>query len=290
MEVMYRNNIQYYYDGIPLPSDGLIYHYTDIVSLKSIIDSKELWASNCRYLNDKAEMRTIERIIQETPNELKNSLKAVLDKLIKKNESEYNNIFILSFSGNSDSLMLWSNYSNNDGFSIGFDYSCIYQHVADKKNIKILSNNSKGRKTKTIDSKHFKISILPVLYDKQWQLDYITYLIDQTSYQLDTKKNLLKIFNQMCKMPLFAQEEEYRLIITIPEEIKEEVICYRTAKNTIMPYIRLDFSFGASGLPLKKITSGPKNHNDTVIDGVRTYLENNKYKDCSVVRSEIPLR
>jgi hypothetical protein len=43
----------------------------------------------------------------------------------------------------------------------------------------------------------------------------------------------------------------------MPEEIKEVIYC-RTAKNSIMTYIRLEFSFGASGFPLKRIRSGPK--------------------------------
>jgi hypothetical protein len=35
----------------------LIYHYTDLMSLFSIFSSKEIWASDVQYMNDRSEVR-----------------------------------------------------------------------------------------------------------------------------------------------------------------------------------------------------------------------------------------
>jgi hypothetical protein len=41
--------------GEPTKPEGLLYHYTDQKGLLGILESKQLWATHYRYLNDTSE-------------------------------------------------------------------------------------------------------------------------------------------------------------------------------------------------------------------------------------------
>ncbi|NPV00515.1 MAG: hypothetical protein HPY53_03935 [Brevinematales bacterium] len=106
-----------------------LYHYTDIESLKSIIEKKELWATNCLFMNDSKEMMYFldsfykyfnkkSGIIRDPKEVLINWIKRdqFLEKFFKDSLQHY----VLSFSKDGDSLILWGNYSKNIGYCIEF--------------------------------------------------------------------------------------------------------------------------------------------------------------------------
>lgn len=122
-----------------------VWHYTNGYALLSILKTRSLWASSPQSLNDSSEMDHgfgyILRAFQEKQNEQADILdstdaneedaaywetanpilKEVLDK--RYFSSIRNEVYYISASANADSLTLWRNYADGDGFAVGIDSS-----------------------------------------------------------------------------------------------------------------------------------------------------------------------
>lgn len=109
-----------------------IYHYTNIYGLKGILENNKFWISHIDFLNDKTEikhtlslseeiMQTLceeEGLNQRQTDYIMNEYKKMIDLYFVEKKINY---YSLSFSTNPDSNLLWSNYSQNDGYCIEFD-------------------------------------------------------------------------------------------------------------------------------------------------------------------------
>jgi hypothetical protein len=105
----------------------LIYHYTNDVGLKGILETGEVWLSDIFYLND--------------PSELRHGYSHVVNTLAEKAENgppeaklfaehfaaasglqEIAHFFVCSFSSDGDELGQWRAYADNGrGYALGFD-------------------------------------------------------------------------------------------------------------------------------------------------------------------------
>ena len=84
-----------------------IYHYTNLTGLKGILSNKTIWLTHYSYLNDPFEFKC-----QHLSS--KKDLTLQLLELLPLSFMP----FIISFSLDSDSYPLWSNYTNHYGFNI----------------------------------------------------------------------------------------------------------------------------------------------------------------------------
>lgn len=109
--------------------DSLLYHYTSINSLFSIIENKEFWVTRSDYMNDTSEVIYFREVVKKAlDNHLNKACTSIewvtwkqfiKDKLIYERSSLSSLIFILSFSKNPDSLSMWNYYGKNDGYNFG---------------------------------------------------------------------------------------------------------------------------------------------------------------------------
>lgn len=127
--------------AIEQSESNYLYHYTSNTGLMGIVGSNCFWVSRADFLNDSLEIAYLKEILQFTISEIENSFDGILDKrdsngsllklIISQLKSALNRYpdlylhyakqtFILSLSENNDSLTLFSNYSNGDGYNIGF--------------------------------------------------------------------------------------------------------------------------------------------------------------------------
>ncbi|WP_169056821.1 DUF2971 domain-containing protein [Bacillus pumilus] len=125
----FRGHVSKVISDKPTPEN--IFHYTNIYGLKGILENNMFWVSHIDFLNDMTEIKYTLRLCKEImlslcEEELNQSetdfVMGEYDNLIEdyftKNKMNY---YSLSFSTNSDSNLLWSNYSQNDGYCIKFD-------------------------------------------------------------------------------------------------------------------------------------------------------------------------
>ncbi len=280
-----------------MPYEGKLYHYTSLAGLKGIIENKEFWVTKSDFLNDKSEIIYISEIIDEVlQSNFKNvsiylKLKNLFDEHWKK--MILDNVFVLSFSTNPDSLTLWSEYSKYLGYNIGFKYGKLFEHI-----------NNFIWKGKVIYNREEQIRLLSEVLNYTLNelckdqigsfntyVDYISYLVENND---DKAQNVFDHFCVICsvyamffKKECFFCEEEYRFVFW---KYKEQVLFRESNQNVIIPYIRKRIiSDSEHKLSIENITVAPKINIDIALLGMQEFLQDKGY-NVPIVKSEIPLR
>lgn len=114
-----------------------VWHYTSGWVLLQVLKNHYMWASSPQNLNDSSEVQhgldiidkafheAFERFLEHSPEHpaeikrVKNTLKEVMDEDFFA--SVMDEVYYISASTSDDSLTLWRNYANGDGFALGFD-------------------------------------------------------------------------------------------------------------------------------------------------------------------------
>ena len=117
-----------------------LYHYTTAAGLKGILDSKSLWASDYRLLNDTSEFRYGLAIITSQIQSNENDIKLVsadawlmLESLLT--ETERSGVFALvaSLSIKGDLLSQWRGYNGGKGYAVGINADWLNQNAQSQK-------------------------------------------------------------------------------------------------------------------------------------------------------------
>lgn len=258
--------------GMCLP-EGSIFHYTaSVMAVQNILSSGELWMSKSTVMNDYSEILYGVELIKE-----------VLDEKIEEDEwfselsqsfsekaiSSFADCFILSFTQNGNSRLLWDSYSNKNGYNIEFSKELIYDFIKStpyivntfkddsfvpvKKGFKVALKTIKDEFT--IPGFRYEVLANSVLYDKTKQIKIIRDVVDYIASKKAESKfadisialSALKQSIPFFKHPSLRDEEEYRLVVRInPNEDKGEkkeylrnVQHYREKDNKLFPYIIL---------------------------------------------------
>lgn len=107
----------------------LLFHYTTPEGFHGILEKKEIWATHFRFLNDPREVIHGEELALQVVKELYESeqddyVRGFLDMFVNNFNlrlSERAEIYVASFSENSDQLSQWRAYGGQaSGYSIGF--------------------------------------------------------------------------------------------------------------------------------------------------------------------------
>jgi hypothetical protein len=275
-----------------------IYHYTTGDGLKSIIENKELWFTNCGFLNDRTEIQHAYNLIdsvldgfnsKENPNYIE-EFKKYIDPYIKDNDG----IYSASFSLDNDSNLLWSNYATDDGYNIEFDII--------KLNSMLEAYDDEG------NGVTFGMIISPINYDEKMQKKLLqTELISLYKLFKYCKNNDMREFFNLSetnrininlqslffKRKEFKQEQEFRIaLICIDDSRKGDVFKIRVKNGACIPYAAISLSDSEYKFPIKSITIGPKNTLDIAEKGLEYLLKWNGFKkyDVKIKKSNIPYR
>lgn len=298
--------------------NSMLYHYTSIYALKGIIENKELWVTGMDYLNDSKERRYIIEYLEFVIKKLKESsnieliqcLEYVLwgirlffkEKLSETGEiydvirsyvnnnliRRLNDSYVLSLSKNSDSLTLWGNYANNEGYNIGFDKNSL---------IETFINSDCTQYSMPL---HGEVLYKSIEYDKDVNSDEIIIEIEEyynkcIEYDVSKEKIICGLIGNMIYIGLFIKqkefmnEEEYRVVFLrenyFQEGFKTE---FRIKDSSFIPFIKVPFN----ERDIKSIRVGPNNKNDITKNGLKCLLEEMGFdlKEIEINKSNIPLR
>jgi len=268
------------------PEPQIVYHYSRIDKLNSILQTNVFWASNIKKLNDRSEYAYGINLVTDLINEERKTGRydhIFIDLLLKEindYETFADNLFIVSFSLNGDSLPLWQSYSDADliGYNLGFyyeDFDFSYKHCHGN-----------------------------VIYSVDEQKRILFELVDEfDAYYKNTKKmadtssfhnfvnrwhweELISYFT-LFKDKAFACEEEYRVVYYITLSKKHLV----KGKDTNKPYIEIPtccHEEDRSDLFLWEIGIGPKN--EISDNEVKSLFPKEKIQYIDLNRSKIRLR
>jgi len=236
-----------------------VYHYTTREGLLGITETRALWVSNIRYLNDSREFTAATEIALSV---LESLISAVVDAEEKSALVEFRpwltslndqaQSYVFSFSEDGDLLSQWRGYSKpSDGYAIGFDTTAL---------------------TKLSEQQGFFFR--PCEYAEEAQRDLIERFFRAGLARLHASLKTVgpvparQTFAVFCVLsflhvaPLvknhkFKEELEWRLVAPIHGALSPN-LSFRSGKSMLIPY--LPFSLGGNKPPIVEVVIGPSPH------------------------------
>lgn len=204
-----------------LSNNDILYHYTSIDKLFSILDGDSFWASRSRFSNDSTEDKVMG---QEWISE----------------QQYYGDNYIISFCEDGDILSQWRGYCYKGGASIGLKFNSPKTYTVCKNNK--LDDEIEMKAGKNVDL--YMNCPLPVIYcqtnfSNPQGVDVKEEFSDkwdsiQQDYDNITIADLVPYLKNSC----FSDELEYRLVFDNTQGDLEEFVQFRVLDDgTRIPYL-----------------------------------------------------
>ncbi|MEP4545663.1 MAG: DUF2971 domain-containing protein [Saccharospirillum sp.] len=261
---------------------GDYFHYTNMSGLIGILQSKEIWLTDIRFLNDAMEFHYYIEILmdcfKDRSGDLDNRLREECESSLYSIENIQNDlrIYVASFSENGDSLPQWRGYGSEGGFNIGFHADELQSTMSDSV-------------------VHFKKVNYSLAEAKKAASLSISNLIracqagERESYFSDF---ISEVFRDAClfKDPSFASEQEWRLVkysnITNSDELY-----LREGAEAPIPYIKVSLVDGGTGnFIASSVNTGPSMNFETNKQVFGLFKKRYTYYSFKLGCSKIPFR
>ncbi len=243
------------------------------------------------------QIQIVEKIISYFIGDLNYNILSENEKYLVSTIKRY--YFVLSFSKNKDSLSLWGNYTEFNGINLLFDKDKITTFLNEKKeeNKFLYFIKQNYNKDKELYSTFYYGEVLYDLkiikkqlisdYRKTLDLHLINSKILIESVVTRILIELTLIRRLFAKVNYFSCEEEYRFVFCLDEDLYNQKVSFRCAKDNYIPYISIPIQLEN----LEEIIVGPRNNSDLVIKGFKEYLNyKNKNLIININKSQIPFR
>lgn len=243
------------YLGVPMETP--LYHYTTIENLVNGIIREDtsicLRATHYKFLNDPTELKEGINFSAEILSKIKpeKSKKEYIELIYKR----LSDVFMISFSKNSDSLPMWNTYGNKgNGIAIRF------------QNLKSTSETS---------------LLLKCWYDPNKEYEKLEQNVSEEELKRLSAPMLINC-PLIFKNPDYKYEKEVRLI----GQFEGLPVHYREKNGYIIPFKEVYFSKDN----IKSITLGPCSNLDDIEDSLRRFLDDKGLQHIFIERSRIPYR
>jgi Protein of unknown function (DUF2971) len=282
----------------------IIYHYTSMDALLSIVQSEKMRATHIRYLNDTSEADVIWHAAQKRLTWKLDSLPAgeardLLSEIVRVLPDRAGcTDFVASFSENGDDLSQWRAYCpSGTGVSIGFHSEALRtQWVADPK----------GEEPKWVGGRLAKIRYLSDCdwseFD-QWIDSILTVAPGMAGHQNlhgDTMTatgfvlNVLTVFASGFKHAAFHAEREWRMVLSKPHK-PMPFQRFRAGKSSIVPYVEAVLNRDLKGsqnvpYPIKEVRLSPTPDPALSTEAVNSLFLSLGQSQVEVHPSSIPFR
>lgn len=285
------NNIQI--DGV----EGLAFHYTSPSGLLGIMSNKNIWFSDCDYLNDTSESDYFFDLSAtifgaDSPSQIAYNLsfRSYMMAMFHSNDNdsgresfsrESERRYVFSLSVNEDTLPLWNNYTktaDSTGYNIGFNIEKLISSIS-------LTSNQKLLFGRVIYISDLQEELLRELLDDYLQI-YKKYRYSyQRKYLYEAIEDNILVYSVFMKDASFKCEDEFRIAVFEKGDASSER-AYREKSGAFMPYIE-------KSIDLKSITSvmiSPTTRTDFVKRSVEAMSKHFGIEVLDIKNSSIPLR
>lgn len=260
----------------------ILYHYTSFKGLMGIVDSKALWASDIRYMNDSAELRhTVDLIRIDITQRIAsghanpNLLNQFLDWVSYRIANEHM-LFGASFRSNGNLLSQWRGYSSpGKGVSIGFNPMHILK-CAQSQSFKVgkcIYKSSDQRKL----IKQVVDAVEALAGECDENTDSSTGHSSQSYHDVFEKieSDLLRIA-AILKHPSFQEEEEWRIVSPALTDYETFPVLFREGNAMLVPYVEFDLlPENDNALTLEHIFLGPTPNTSISMNSLTMFLSKN---------------
>jgi len=261
-----------------------IFHFTTQSGILGIIQTREMWATQVHFLNDKHEIfltfklleKELKRRIGIAQTPALRSLLVDIRKNLKRIDQSH--ICIASFCEQGDLLSQWRGYGNQGkGYAMGFDLSEL---------------------RKIAKLQHFVL--WPCVYNASLQLELVNYLIESWLKEFCDKKSshekMRKIIDistgqlaPILKDESFSEEKEWRLVSSVLTS-KSPGFAFREGQYSLIPYYKFSIVTPDGKDCLKSIVVGPSPHTELACNSLTTFLNTQKLSRVEIKSSRIPFR
>lgn len=261
-----------------------IFHYTTQSGILGIIQSREMWATQVHFLNDKHEVfltfklleKELKKRVGSTQTPTLRSLLVDIRKNLKRIDQSH--ICIASFCEHGDLLSQWRGYGNlGKGYAIGFDLS-------ELRKISRLQN----------------FVLWPCVYNAALQLELVNYLIDSWLKEFCDNRvcheKMRKIIDistgqlaPILKDESFSEEKEWRLVSSALTS-KSPGFAFREGQYSLIPYYKFSIVTPDGKDCIKSIVVGPSPHTELACSSLSTFLNTQKLSRVEIKCSKIPFR
>ena len=265
-----------------MSDDKIIYHYCSADTYLKIIESKSLFLTSTKTMNDALEMEWFRRLFV-------NSLNNKIGEGVKKDILDliYTNVlinttpkYIACFSEARDSLSQWRAYAD-DGKGVALGFS-----------INDMKIRQQPPATMAIDNDDRSIGLCRIVYEKTKQERHINNFMDEYIKKSEDAASslIMSMFATIFKNPAFSEEREWRIIhsplICADGSGKNSLVIgkisecnFRMTNFGISPYFIWDFS-NHTPLPIKEVILGPQCRSDP--NDIGFFLNYRGFKDVSI--------
>lgn len=228
----------------------IVYHYTTMDVLLKVVDSRSIWATNIKYLNDVLERNHCLQRVRErlTWADAKERWGSVSEEVADLNEREYMPTlpFVASFSKDRDSLTQWrSHCPKGNGVCIGFRTESLSKAF--------LMTNEVSRPDQNDD---IAVDFGPVAYLGPDNIRAVEEMIEhatrnaidweaanQEFVRAGIKRDIvfwseIESFASRTKHISFESEQEFRLI-AVDSNGFIDAMQFRPSRSTLIPYVKL---------------------------------------------------
>jgi len=251
-----------------------LYHYTSLSGMLGIVDAQILRASDIRYMNDAVELRhTLDLLRRHTRQRIRSGtdrpdlLGQLLDWLATR-VTGGPMLFGASFRANGNLLSQWRGYSiHGKGVSLGFDPQRI-RSCAQRQGFQVAR----------------------CLYDEHTQQMLIERIVNAveamaascesgsedagwTSLFEYIEGRLLSIA-AVLKHPSFEEEQEWRIVSPVIQQLQGHPIQFREGASMLVPYYAFSLRPAAkASMQLDHVYLGPTSNTEQSLNSLRLYLQ-----------------
>jgi len=270
----------------------MLYHYASTAAVMSMLQAREMWASDLRFQNDPRELKYAYEVFDawRRKKSISRLCEAVVEQAFSQETARH--AFSLSFSAERDLLSQWRAYGEGGrGLCIGVDTYAIKaaQHV--------------------VASAETRLLLFPVIYDLSAQEDYLDRIFGAIFHVIDSAgptepeedvvreaasfmRSYFYPLRVMFKHSAYRDEGEWRFVKIQPHRKMSDVRVRVNGANLI-PYLPLRLAVDASGnasFPLREIVLGPGRNVELDRAALEIFLTSNGYGDVAVMASAIAFR
>lgn len=283
------------------PPPPIIYHYTNDVGLKGILETGQLWLTDIFSLNDPSELTHGFSVAINALTSKVASDSAVGEKFAKKFAAfaeqgaipKVAHFFMCSFSSSGDDLGQWRAYADNGrGYAVGFDAKALEDGYTKQGGIPIPNNSTfhityndaqlLGIQDQIVEKMHDLIMLPAGRKLKNAAINvYMAEL--QMLFTLHILQTIL-----FFKHEAYANEREFRFL-QIHKANEPPTVEVRARRYGLVKYRKFDWRSVAADA-LKKIVVGPAADYGTATQFAKDCLSLFHHGNVEVTRSEIPYR
>ncbi|EME67814.1 hypothetical protein H261_21566 [Paramagnetospirillum caucaseum] len=277
-----------------------LYHYTTIAGFLGIVDSMMFWATDIYYMNDTKELVYAGDIVNEVVEDALRGHKhsTEIAGIFRGGiyNSQYANIFSISFTESRDLLSQWRGYGGDSGMAVCF---------------------APAKLSRIAECNHMRL--VKCIYDREQQVQIITELCErhiaevtaaiEGGSRFSPEEAARSFFRDLCdigpilKHPSFKDEGEWRMLsesydMVYNGNLPWDRMGFRAGRSTIIPYLKVQLSVDYKNddrdlrqdLGFHDVLIGPSAVAELPWRAVMAYLTARNVRYNQITPSGVPLR